>query len=397
MLKIKLLYLLLLLQFFSCTNYNKQIKKNNNLLSLWLPFSSKRTKQAYEHSLIRTSRLSSDCGKNCPDIDVWQYKYKNITSDKPISTQKKYWKSPNEARVIAISLFGTNEFYYNALLQYIDSFAYIKNINNIKDKIWGYETFTVRVYVPKRNPKFLKELGVIGGGLEQKKIDKLLDLGCEIAFVDNKLSEAKKDATFWRFMITQEAMLEGEKIRYLLRDADSILTAGEMYTVADWINSHKKYHRMHTIPICIGPLTASIWGGTHSEKGDFSDFYDSVKNYPYRFEYGDDELFLRDIIWPKIKFSGSVLTHHFDRDSYITKIANPYKNSCEEPTQDFCLQLNPNSQCEDRILPNVKNLQGAVEALGLRKTLKELSEKHPEFFDLDLANKDRKFVYETFR
>lgn len=397
MLKIKLLYLFLLLQFFSCTNYNKQIKKNNNLLSLWLPFSSKRTKQAYDHSLVRSSRLNSDCGKNCPDIDVWQYKYKNITSDKPISTQRKYWKSPSEARVIAISLFGTNEFYYNALLQYIDSFTYIKNINNIKDKIWGYETFTVRVYVPKRNSKFLKELGEIKGELEQKKIDKLLDLGCEVAFVDNKLSEAKKDATFWRFMITQEAMSEGEKIRYLIRDADSILTAGEMYTVADWINSNKKFHRMHTLPICMGPLTASIWGGIHSAKGDFGNFYDLVKNYPYRFEYGDDELFLRDIIWPKIKFSGSVLTHHFDRESYVARLANPYKNSCEEPTQDFCLELNPNAQCEDRILPNLKNLQGAIEALGLRKTLKELTKEHPEFFDLDLANKDRKFIYDAFR
>lgn len=48
-------------------------------------------------------------------------------------------------------------------------------------------------------------------------------------------------------------------------------------------------------------------------------------------------------------------------------------------------------------MPNLKNLQGAIEALGLRKALKELSEEHSEFFDLDLANKNRKFVYEAVR
>jgi hypothetical protein len=337
----------------------------------------------------------------CPDIDVWQYQYlrngKLHISDKPISSQRQFWKNSYEARVIAISLFGGKEFYFNALLQYLESFKFIKRANGISDDIWGYETFTVRVYVPKRNPKYLEELGVIRGEMPDHMLDTLLSLGCEIAYTDNKLDEAKKDATFWRFFVAQEEMPEGQRIRYLLRDADNLLTGVELYSVAQWINSDKRYHRMHVMPICIGPLTAMLWGGTHEGRGDFNDFHDLVKNYPYRFEYGDDELFSRDLLWPRIKASGSVLTHHFQRKHQVLSLASPYKNSCEEPTQRFCLELNQQSQCEDRILPESTTLMGAVESLGMRMSLAELAKTHPEFFDLELEKDERKFIYESFR
>lgn len=397
-----ILLLLPLTLSISCQTTKSVTKKRNSMLSLWLPFASARVQQVYDHSLLKSYRLSSDCGYSCPDVDIWQYQYKDprtnkiITSKKPIAIKKEFWKVPNEARIIAISLFG-KEFYYNALLQYLKSFANIKNINNITDKVWGYETFTVRVYVPKRNPKDLNRLGEISNGTPDYIINNLLDLGCEIAFVDNKLPEVKKDGTFWRFAAASDEMPEGQRVRYLMRDADNILTAAEMYSVADWINSDKKYHRMHIIPICIGPLTAMLWGGTHTGAGDFTDFHDLIKNYPYRFDYGDDELFSRDLMWPRLKSEGSVLTHHFKRSGFITALGSPYKNSCEEPTQEYCLKLNPHSNCEDRVLPESKSLSGAVEALGLRISLEELVRNHPEFFDLELNREDRKFIYQAFK
>lgn len=376
-------------------------KKKNPLPFVWLPFANARIKQVYYHSLVESHRFQSDCGYFCPDVDVWRYQYldnnskKIIASDQPISTLKKFWKAPDEARIIAISLFG-KEFYYHALLQYIESFKNIKTVNNITDPIWGYETFTVRVYVPKRNPKnFL--LGDIKGGFSDAQIHHLLELGCEVVYVDNRLSEAKKDATFWRFSVLKNPMPENERIRYLLRDADHILTAAEMYAVADWIKSDLKYHRMHLVPICFGPLTASFWGGSHTGVGDFSDFYDMVKNYPYRFQYGDDELFSRDLLWPRLKSIGSILTHYFARSSLVTAFAAPYKNSCEEPTQIYCQQMNQQSTCEDRLIPNEKNFSGVVDALGLRVSLEELLKTQPEIFNLELKREDRKFIYEAFK
>ena len=386
----------------ACKTVEPQVKDKNALVSVWLPFAGKRAQQAYDHSVIKSYRQASDCKYSCPAVDIWQYKYKDpythkiITSSHPIATQKKYWKSPHEARIIALSLFG-KKFYYYALLQYLDSFKNLKKINNIKDKTWGYETFTVRVYIAKRNPKDSAKLGIIKNQTPDYMIKHLLNLGCEIVFVDNKLPEAQKDGTFWRFAVASENMPEGQRIRYLLRDADSILTAVEAYTVADWIRSDKKFHRMHLVPICIGPLTASWWGGTHVGKGHFSDFNALVKNYPYRFDYGDDELFTRDLMWPRIKSIGSVLTHHIPRGGFVNKMANPYKDSCEEPTQKFCEKLNPKSQCEDRILPEKASFGGAWEALGLRADLKELARKHPEYFDLELNKPENKFIYRAFK
>lgn len=383
----------------SCSSVENK-KSNNKLLSSLLIFSPKRVKEVYEHSLIKSYRIHADCENGCPDIDVWQYQYKDkqklLISDKPIATQKKYWKISSEARIISMSLFGSNDSYYQALLQYIESISYFKKANKINDAQWGYETFTIRVYVPKRNEND-KKLGFIKGELAEDKIKTLLDLGCEIAFVDNKLSEVKRDATFWRFMIIQEPMKEGEKIRYLVRDVDMVLTAIEAYTVAQWIKSNKQYHRMNILPICMSPLTAGIFGGSHVHKNDLVEVYQSMKYYPYRFDYGDDELYLRDIIWPQMKRSGSVLTTHFERSSFITTIASPYKNSCEEPTQTYCLKLNKDAQCEDQVIYDNQDSEGIVDAIGLRKSLQELISKYPHLFDLELSKPDKKFIYEVFK
>lgn len=398
-----ILCLMLLLCFAGCKSTSTNTKKPNSVVSVWLPFASQRVKQVYNHSLVKSHRLHSDCEYNCPDVDIWQYQYKDpvtkkiITSNKPIAIKEKYWKSPDEARIIGIAMFDGKELYYNALLQYLESFKNIKDLNKIKDKVWGYDTFTVRAYVSKRNPKDLARLGEIKNRTPDSIINHLLDLGLEIAYVDNKLDLAKKDGTFWRFAAVADEMPKGKRIRYLMRDADNIVTAAEMYSVADWIKSGKRFHRMHITPVCFGPLTAMLWGGTHTGRGDFHDFHDLVKNYPYRFDYGDDELFNRDLIWPRIKSIGSVLTHHFPRGGFTNTMGTPYKNSCEEPTQEYCLKLNPDSACEDRILPETKSFGGVVEALGLRANLHDLVREHPEYFDLELERPDRKFVYEAFK
>lgn len=395
--------LLLVASLVSCQSTKPPIKKRSSLTALWLPFAPARLQQVYNHSLLKSPRYNSDCGYTCPDVDIWQYQFldpttnETLTSSKPISILKKYWRHPDEARVIAISLFDGKEFYYNALLQYLESFKTIKRLNSITDEIWGYETFVVRVYVSKRNPKDVARLGEIGNRTPDNIISNLLKLGCEIAYVDNKLSEAKKDGTFWRFAAASDEMPEGQRVRYLMRDADNILTAVELYAVADWIKSDKRYHRMHIIPVCFGPLTAMLWGGSHVGKGDFSDFHAMVKNYPYRFEYGDDELFTRDLMWPRLKTVGSVLTHHFPRRGFRYTFGMPYRNACEEPTNDFCRKFNEQAECEDRVLPEHKNLQGSVEALGLRLKLEDLVKDHPEFFDLELSSPQRQFIYEAFK
>ena len=336
--------------------------RKNHLITALTWFRGKRARDAYNHSLVKGTRAASDCQPFCPKVDIWQYRYKGAdgiihTSSRPISTLKEHWKIPGEARIISTTLFGNQARYLDGMIDFINSFEYLRKANRIADPLWGYNSFTVRVYVAKRNPRDIDSLGPMDNATSKDFIERLLDMGCEIAYVDNKLPAVKKDATFWRFMVAAEAMPPGQKIRYLVRDVDWKLTAAEAYTVGRWIHSGLQFHRMQLFPVCMGPLIAGTYGGSHTGTDTlFTDMKTSIEHYPYRNLYGDDEMYLRDIVWPRMKFSGSVLTSMYKR-GLKHNIANPYKHSCEEPTQKYCDEIADSSfsgkspVCIDDLIP----------------------------------------------
>ena len=375
------LFLFALLANLSCVSVSRQGDfvhkgRHNPFVSMVKPLLLGRAAGAYDHTLYDDTRGAGDCNPICPQVDVWQYQYLGHVSPVPISTQKAFWKNPVEARVISFSLFGKNPIYYRGLLGFIESLKTLKRVNNITDPVWGLDSFTLRVYVPKGKDR------VIQGELDQLQIDALLEAGCEIAYVDNGLKKAGKDATFWRFMIASEPMPEGQKIRYLPRDADTTMTAPEAFAIGEWMASGLRYHRSHLNPVCMGPLTANLWGGSHTGAGDFADLKNAISYFPYRMRYGDDEQFLRDAVWPKIKASGSVLTHILKRD-WLTTLGNPYEGSCEEPTKLYCNAFNPENQCEDRNLPEDMRYP-MFQIQFFRASLKEI-EKNVDNFDMKLT------------
>ncbi|MEI6806287.1 MAG: hypothetical protein WCK49_07265 [Myxococcaceae bacterium] len=385
------LFLFVLLTNLSCVSVSgdgdlSHKGRHNKLISMLRPVLPERFGQAYYHTLYDETRAAGDCQPFCPQVNIWQYQYLGHVSTKPISTQKAFWKSPDEARVIAFSLFGKNPIYYKGILDFLKSFQTLKRVNNITDPVWGFDTFVPRVYVPKGKD------GVIEGELEEYQLQALLDAGCEIVFVDNGLKKAGKDGTFWRFMIAAEPMPEGQKIRYLLRDADWIMTGAEAFAVGEWIASGKQYHRAHLVAICLGPLTASWWGGSHVGKGAFGDLKEFMSYFPYRMKYGDDELFLRDAVWPKMKASGSVLTHLFKRN-WKSTLTTPYEGSCEEPTKRYCNAFNLDNQCEDVELPS--DMSYPMIELAFRASLEEL-EKTADYFDMKLTTPRGQKVNKAF-
>lgn len=389
----------------SCTATTDEVKRRgrpNGWARVLLPLGGKRAAGAYNHTLTRFYRGEGDCLPHCPAVDVWRYQYKTpagavITDSKPVATRKEFWKVPHEARIIAVTLYGNEEKYLDGLLDFLDSFRHLRQANarfltrqGVADKtLWGYETFTLRVYVAKRNPDRLAKLGPLGNATAPKFITRLLERGAEVAFVDNALPKVGRDATFWRFLIAQEPMPSGQRVRYLLRDVDWKLTAAEAFTVGEWIHSGLRYHRMHLMPACMGPLTASIWGGVHEGAGPLWDMAERMRYFPYRFAYGDDELFLRELVWPVMQASGSVLTHVGNRGP-LFYFGNPYHGSCEEPTGAFCdrmirlgiahkqLPKDFSNQCRDLVLP--KGLMFPVFKLAYNMRLSGITRKVPEAF-----------------
>ena len=100
----------------------------------------------------------------------------------------------------------------------------------------------------------------------------------------------------------------------------------------------RRFLRFNLFPVCAGPLLSGLIGGVHTEKSKLiKNIKTMIENYPYRNHYGDDELFLRDRIWPFMLYSGHVFTFHFKRSSdYRFKLANPFRGSCFEPTHQYC-------------------------------------------------------------
>lgn len=313
--------------------------KKNYLSFIITKFLDKTKSRAFNHTLQDMYRNHSDCLPFCSKVDIWKYEYKPdnkiISSQKPISTKRQYWKNKYEARIISITLYGNKEIYLDNLITFINSTNIIIKENKIDDPLWGYNSFTFRIYIAQRNPDSPIKSKIINS-TSKKFISKLLKLGCEIAYVDNNLEKVQKDATFWRFMIAAEEMKPGEAIRWLIRDADWTASASESLSVGEWIRSKYQYHRPHLIPACLGPLVACHIDGYHDGKGDFQDMKERIENFPYRFTYGDDELFTRDVLWTRMKYIGSVLTHVYPKN-YIFYMMNPRDNSCEDrPTQPFC-------------------------------------------------------------
>ena len=364
--------------------------RSNPLINLWVALSKPATR-AYNHSILRSFRGKSDCQPNCPAVDIWQYQYRDpktkkiITSAEAIASKREHWKVPFEARLVAVTLFGDEPKYVNGLEAFIESNKSLKKVNGIPEhELWGYETFTFRVYAPKRNPNS-KNTAPLKGELPDALIQKLLNLGCEVVFVDNGLPDVGVDAFFWRFMIAAEKMGAKERIRYLIRDADWLATAADAFSVGEWINSGLEFHRVHIVPACMGPIIGMDSGGQYQGAGPFSDLKDYIEKYPYHNYYGDDEMFLRDIMWPRMLYAGSILTHYYKPD-FFSYVSQPYKDSCQRPTQKFCDEVRPGGTCPDKLMP--ADLSYPYMRLGEMKDNRTFLAQE-DIFDMHLKDNER--------
>lgn len=409
-----LLPLLFILNTTSC--YNKKIsispkgfenifsehdnKKHNFLNQVVKPLFPQRLKSIYDHSILKPLREKSDCDeKPCPYIDVWQYRYLAqkgyIISKNPVASQKEHWKSPKEARIIAISLFGDKKLYYDLLLEYIESIKLLSEINGFPHQNWGLESFTIRVYAAKRNPQHA-DLGPLLGEVPDQYIDLLIKNGIEVALVDNGLDKVSLDATFWRFLVANEPMPEKESIRYLVRDADWKATALELYALAHWMKEkHDSFHRMQPHEVCLVPVTASLWGAKHTGQNYLSpNIKDSIMEFPYRLQYGDDEMYLYYIIWAHMKKHKIIHTYTYERARNNIKylLGSPYRDSSEEPTRDFCLKFG-NHKCFDHRIPG--SIAYPKMELGFRKPFSEWNDRK-YYFNFDRFRKNKKELQEIF-
>lgn len=108
------------------------------------------------------------------------------------------------------------------------------------------------------------------------------------------LPKPDRGGAFWRFMAAQDAGVS----HVLFRDTDSRLSEREVAAVNDWLVSGKSMHLMRDHPFHWTPIMAGMWGC----KGNaLVNLEAQIAAYQPSNEYGSDQAFLADVIYPKIK------------------------------------------------------------------------------------------------
>lgn len=119
---------------------------------------------------------------------------------------------------------------------------------------------------------------------------RLKNADCEIV---EKQKTMNLGGMFWRF---EGLNFTGVHVS-AIRDVDSRLSIRDREVTMEWYHSEADYHTFRDHPY----HQTHINGGFFSAKKPILDIQSLISNYTHSGHYGQDENFLRDIIWPRIK------------------------------------------------------------------------------------------------
>jgi hypothetical protein len=115
-----------------------------------------------------------------------------------------------------------------------------------------------------------------------------------------------KNGMFVRFLIADDPTVE----RFIVRDCDSRPSAREVAAVNAWIDSGKDFHAMRDHPYHAVQMLGGMWG---AKGGVITDIVQSIKSFPRSRhpysrdkQYGADQEWLWQEVWPKLQQSGLV-------------------------------------------------------------------------------------------
>jgi protein O-GlcNAc transferase len=193
----------------------------------------------------------------------------------------------NLKKIVSFSLWGNEPIYNHGAL------ANVKLLPKI------YPGWVARFYVdPSSNPFF---------------IDALINQGCEIRMMPSR--ENKWEGLFWRFYPLGDSDVDV----VIFRDTDSRISFREAFAVNEWLDSKKLIHIMRDHNFHEVPILGGMWG---AKKGAIIDIKEKIEAYKKNSSWGDDQNFLRDIIYPYIKNHALVHDEIFQNSPFPTQRIN---------------------------------------------------------------------------
>ncbi len=178
--------------------------------------------------------------------------------------------------VIAYSLFGANPRYCETM---------VKNADVARDL---FPEWTCRVYLDDSVPQH------VGARLRAAGAD-VIDIA--------RTAHRDIHPLMWRFLVVDDPTVQ----RFLIRDADSLLSEREQAAVHEWQRSPYWFHHMRDYFTHTELLLAGMWGGC---TGALQGVAESIRAFMARANDRGrfvDQHFLRECLWPTVR--QSVLQH----------------------------------------------------------------------------------------
>lgn len=194
-----------------------------------------------------------------------------------------------QKNIIAFSLYGHHPRYCETL---------IKNVEVAREL---YPAWTCRIYLDDSVPQH------VWHRLQQPNVQ-LVDMSHEKTIMP----------TLWRFLVMDDSSVE----RFIVRDADSLLSEREVVAVEAWVASPFWFHHMRDYCSHTELLLAGMWGGCH---GVFHNIEQQIRDFMTQYSGSarfTDQVFLKTALWATVR--ESLLSHDDIFDFHDAHVFPPH-------------------------------------------------------------------------
>jgi hypothetical protein len=155
---------------------------------------------------------------------------------------------------------------------------------NLRVKDHLFPSWTIRVYVDRSMPENLRK------GLQQA--------GAQVIVKEHPPGQPPARRLVWRYDVLADPNVK----RYLIRDADSLLTIKERVAVDDWLRSDKHFHLMRDFRTHTDLVLAGLWGGVGGILPAPAKLWEHFKPWRMENDHVDQDL-LTVTVWPTLRQS----------------------------------------------------------------------------------------------
>lgn len=138
----------------------------------------------------------------------------------------------------------------------------------------------------------------------ERAVAELLAAGADVVRMPPQ--SALFEGLFWRFLVAFDPSVE----RYLVRDADAVISIRERLAVDEWLESGKHFHIIRDNYTHTDLILAGLWGGVRGALPDLTPLFPRYLEESTK-TANCDQKFLREAVWPIARRSSCLHDSHY--------------------------------------------------------------------------------------